>query len=133
MLPAGTFTLSADDHRAFARHVGGDPDGDPTVTALWLIVSDLRGLGIGLGELFARHGIDLAHDGPMLGGVAMAFDGPPLALDRPYPITGEVLDRTRKSGRRGAFDVLRVRVALADVAAVTISYILPRRDEEAAA
>jgi hypothetical protein len=131
MLPAGTFSLSTADHRAFARHVGGDPDGDPTVTALWLIVSDLRGLGIGLGELFARHGIDLAHDGPMLGGVAMTFDGT-LELDRDYPVTGEVLDRTRKTGRSGAFDLLRVRVALADVAAVTISYILPHRGEAGA-
>jgi acyl dehydratase len=130
-LPHGTLTLSTQDHRAFAQHVGADPEDDGTLTALWLVVSNLRGLGIRLDELFALAGCDMAVDGPMLGGCDMEMTRP-VKLDQPYRTTGEVLSIERKSGRRaGVFDLMRVRVALADdhgeAAAVTVRYVLPRR------
>jgi hypothetical protein len=130
-LPEGVFILTADDQRRFAHGVGGDPAADATVNALWLITSDLRGLGTDLTHVFAMAGCDIVADGPMLGGCEMDF-ARPIEVDRPYRALGEILGIERKTGRRtGSFDLMRVRVSLADddgeVAAATTSYVLPRR------
>jgi hypothetical protein len=131
MLGSGTFVLDSERNRRFARSVGGDPEADPTVNALWVLTSGMHELGTGLTELFARAGCDIAADGPMLGGCAMQVTRR-LELDRPYRADGEVVGLERKTGRRtGPFDLLRVRTSLHDdageVAAATTTYILPRR------
>jgi hypothetical protein len=130
-LTEGTFTLSAEDHRRFSECVLAGPGADPTVTALWLVVSNLRGLGIELTDVFALAGCDMVADGPMLGGCEMEI-ARPLEPGRPYAADGEIIGIARKSGRRsGTFDVMRVRVGLSDedgeAAAATMSYVLPRR------
>ena len=130
-LPAGTFVLTAETRRRFAGAVLGDPDADPSVDALWIFTSGLRGMGIDLVEVFASVGCSMTEDGPMLGGVEFDLHRP-IAVDVPYRATGEVLGVERKTGRRaGTFDLMRVRVALSDgsgeAATATTTYVLPVR------
>jgi hypothetical protein len=130
-LPAGTFVLTAETRRAFARAVLGDPDADPSVDALWIFTSGLRGMGIDLMEVFASVGCSMTEDGPMLGGTEFELHRP-IEVGRPYTATGAVLGIERKTGRRaGTFDLMRVRVALSDgegeAAAATTTYVLPVR------
>jgi hypothetical protein len=131
VLPGGTFELSAEDHRRFAVAVGADPAADPTLTALWVVTSDLRGFGLTLTDVFALAGCDMVADGPMLGSCEMELTRT-LEVGRPYETAGEILSLERKTGRRsGTFDLMRVRLSLSDaggeVAAAVISYVLPRR------
>jgi hypothetical protein len=130
-LPAGTFTLTADARRRFADAVLGDPDADPSVDALWIFTSGLPGMGIDLTGVFALAGCSIVEDGPMLGGIEFELHRP-IEVDVAYRATGEILDVERKTGRRaGAFDLLRLRVALSDAAgeaaAATTTYVLPVR------
>ena len=130
-LPAGTFTLTAQTRRRFADAVLGDPEADPSVDALWIFTSGMPGMGIDLSQVFALVGCSMVEDGPMLGGTEFQLHRR-IELDRPYRATGEIVDVERKTGRRaGAFDLLRIRVALADdageAAAATTTYVLPVR------
>jgi hypothetical protein len=130
-LPAGTFALTAGARRRFADAVLGDPDADPSVDALWIFTSGLRGMGIDLVEVFALAGCSMVSDGPMLGGIDFELHRP-IEVDVAYRATGEIVDVERKTGRRaGTFDRMRVRVALSDddgeAAAATTTYILPVR------
>jgi hypothetical protein len=131
VLPAGTFVLTADARRRFADAVLGDPAADPSIDALWIFTSGLRGMGVDLSEVFAAAGCSMTEDGPMLGGIEFELHRP-IEVDRPYTATGEVLAVERKTGRRtGAFDLMRMRVALSDAAgeaaAATTTYVLPVR------
>jgi hypothetical protein len=70
-------------------------------------------------------------DGPMLGGIEFELTRP-IEVDRAYRATGAILGVERKTGRRtGAFDLMRMRVALSDeqgeAAAATTTYVLPVR------
>jgi hypothetical protein len=130
-LPAGTFVLTADARRAFADAVLGDPEADPSVDALWIFTSGLRGMGVDLVEVFASAGCSMTEDGPMLGGIEFELSRP-IEVDRPYAATGRILSVERKTGRRtGTFDLMRLRVALSDAAgeaaAATTTYVLPVR------
>jgi hypothetical protein len=130
-LPGGTFTLTADARRRFAGAVLGDPDADPSVDALWIFTSGLHGMGMDLTEVFASAGCSMVEDGPMLGGIDFELTRP-IEVDRAYRATGAILGIERKTGRRtGAFDLMRMRVALSDeqgeAAAATTTYILPVR------
>src|SRR3954447_10206675 len=130
-LPPGTFVLTEAKRRGFAAAVLGDPDADPSVDALWILTSGLPGMGIGLAEVFASVGCSMTEDGPMLGGTEFEIHRP-LEAGVPYLATGRVLGVERKTGRRaGAFDLMRLRVALADehgeAATATTTYVLPVR------
>jgi hypothetical protein len=130
-LPPGTFVLTESERRRFAGAVLGDPDADPSVDALWIFTSGLPGMGIDLAEVFASVGCSMTEDGPMLGGTEFEIHRP-IAVDVPYRATGRILGVERKTGRRaGAFDLLRLRVALADeqgeAATATTTYVLPVR------
>ena len=59
-LPGGTFTLTAEARRGFARAVLGDPDADPSVDALWIFTSGLHGMGMDLTEVFASVGCSVS-------------------------------------------------------------------------
>ncbi len=130
-LPGGTFTLTAQARRGFAGAVLGDPEADPSVDALWIFTSGLHGMGMDLTEVFASVGCSMTEDGPMLGGIEFELTRP-IEVDRTYEASGAILGVERKTGRRtGAFDLMRVRVALADdqgeAAVATTTYVLPVR------
>ncbi|WP_053227292.1 hypothetical protein [Solirubrobacter soli] len=130
-LAPGTFVLTEDKRRRFAGAVLGDPDADPSVDALWIFTSGLHGMGMDLTEVFASVGCSMVDDGPMLGGIEFELTRP-IEVGRTYIATGAILGVERKTGRRtGAFDLMRMRVALSDdageAAAATTTYILPVR------
>jgi hypothetical protein len=130
-LPSGTFTLTAEARRRFAESVLGDPAADASVDALWIFTSGFPGLGIGLTEVFALAGCSMTEDGPMLGGCEFELHRA-IEIEKAYAASGELLGVERKTGRRtGAFDLLRVRVALSDeqgeAASAVATYVLPKR------
>ena len=82
-------------------------------------------------EVFASVGCSMTEDGPMLGATEFEIHRP-IEVGRPYGATGRILGVERKTGRRaGAFDLMRVRVALSDAqgeaAPATTTYVLPAR------
>jgi hypothetical protein len=129
-LPAGSFTITAAEQERLVEALGHGVAGDPH--PIWAYVATQRGIGIGVVELCALAGFDVA-DGPMLGSVELSFSAP-LELGVEYFVTGEVLGIERKHGRKaGTFDVLTFRERLvgpdgAEVASTTNTFILPRRD-----
>jgi hypothetical protein len=130
VIPEGDFVLPADDHRRFAEAVGADAQADPTLIALWVLLSGLRGLPMTLSKVFALAGCDMETDKPMLGGCELEVlrDAVP---GRPYRAGGEILGIERKSGARaGTFDLMRVRLTLRDdegpVGSAVVAYVLPR-------
>ena len=130
-LPPGTFVLTEDKRRRFAGAVLGDPGADPSVDALWIFTSGLHGMGMDLTEVFASVGCSMTEDGPMLGAIEFELTRP-IEVGKPYAATGAILGVERKTGRRtGAFDLMRMRVALSDeageAAAATTTYLLPVR------
>ena len=132
-LPAGAFTIPADENAQVARIAGDEPLGNGLAHELYAYVANQRGIGISVAELLALADFDMA-DGPMLGACRLEYGEAPLRVGVPYEVRGEILDVTRKQGRSGTFDVLRFRERLVDgdgaeAAAVTNTFILPRRSE----
>lgn len=132
-LPEGTFTISRLENDQLADVLGQSPYLDAGhVHPLWAYIATQRGIGVGIAELCAIADFDV-NDGPMLGSVDIEYSGR-LQVDVQYRVVGEVVGIERKSGRRvGTFDVLTYRERLlapdnSEVATVTNSFILPRRD-----
>jgi hypothetical protein len=130
-LPAGEFTVTAEEDRRLRRAIGEpEPAGDDGAHPLWAYVATQRGIDISVGDLCRLVDFDIL-DGPMLGSSELEYAGE-VRLDVPYRVTGEVVGVERKQGRTlGAFDVLTYRERLVDpdgraVAAATNTFILPR-------
>jgi hypothetical protein len=131
VLPEGTFAITEEDDRRVLEVVGGRSHGDRLAHPLWAYIAPQRGIGIGVSEICALAGFDVA-DGPMLGSSHLEFHRP-IELDISYRVTGQVLGIERKQGSIGVFDVLEFREDLLGgddelIASSTSTYILPRRD-----
>jgi hypothetical protein len=130
-LPAGTFTITAEEDARVLQVVGGEPAPDGTAHPLWAYIAPQRGIGISVADICTLADFDV-NDGPMLGSSALEFHAP-LKLDEPYRVTGLVLSIDRKSGSIGTFDIMAFREDLLAqdgslVAVSTSTYILPRKE-----
>jgi hypothetical protein len=91
------------------------------------------GIGVGIGELLKIAGSD-ASQGPMLASVDLVLSRP-LEIAVEYRVTGEILQMTRKTGRKtGPFDLLTFVERLIDpagevAAECTNAFVVPRRGE----
>jgi hypothetical protein len=130
VLPEGTFTITAEEQEQLAGALGSAADDG--AHPVWAYFAPQRGIGIGIADLCGLADFDVA-DGPMLGSVDLTYASP-LEVGVPYRVTGEMLAIERKQGRKtGTFDVMSFRLRLIgpdgeEVASVTNSFILPRRE-----
>jgi hypothetical protein len=129
-LPAGTFTITAEEDARVLEVVGGDPASDGTAHPLWAYIAPQRGIGISVADICALADFDV-NDGPMLGSSALELHED-IKLDEPYTVTGRVLSIDRKQGGSGTFDLMAFREDLVDaggnvVAVSTSTYVLPRK------
>ena len=128
-LPAGSFTITPEEHGRLIAGLGGTTFED--AHPVWAYIATQRGIGISVAGLCALAEFDV-DDGPMLGSVALTYDGP-IEVGVEYRVTGEIVGIERKQGRKaGVFDVLTFRERLlapggAEVASATNTFILPRR------
>jgi N-terminal half of MaoC dehydratase len=130
-LPAGTFTITAEEDARVLEVVGGEPSGDGSAHPLWAYIAPQRGIGISVAEICRLADFDVA-DGPMLGSSELELHAP-IRLGQEYTVTGRVLSIDRKHGSIGTFDLMAFREDLLDadgnlVAASTSTYVLPRRE-----
>jgi hypothetical protein len=130
-LPAGAFTISAEDDARVREVVGGEPAGDGLAHPLWAYIAPQRGVGISVAGICALADFDV-DDGPMLGSSELELHGE-IRIGEPYTVTGRVLAIDRKRGSIGTFDVMAFREDLLDaggelVAVSTSTYILPRKE-----
>lgn len=131
LLPAGSFTVSADDNSAVCSALGTEPEPGGEAHPIYAYVATQRGIGAEIGEIFALAEFDV-DEGPMLGSTGIVFHSP-LFIETEYRVEGEVVDVVRKEGARtGPFDLMRVceRLRAPDrtpAVVVTNSFILPRR------
>jgi hypothetical protein len=127
-LPEGSITIQASDDEALAALVGGRQVSGDAVNPVWLMVALVGGLGIPIADVYAMVDCSM-EDGPMLGECDLEFDRPLRAGT--YRVLSEILDVRRASGRSGVFDLMRMRVRLADDAGVaatcTAVQVVPRR------
>jgi hypothetical protein len=109
-LPGGEVELTPQVSWLWSDCVGGAPSreiGHPSTA--WLLA--MKGSGVSLDELFAM--LDAtAESGVVLGESELEFHRP-LRVGQRYAVTAEIVDVTRKEGRRsGVFDRLRLGLAL---------------------
>jgi hypothetical protein len=129
-LPAGTFTITAEEDARVLEVVGGEPSPDGTAHPLWAYIAPQRGIGISVADICALADFDV-NDGPMLGSSELEFHSG-IKLGEPYRVTGRVLSIDRKQGSSGTFDLMAFREDLLDaggnvVAVSTSTYVLPRK------
>jgi len=129
-LPAGTFTITAEEDARVLEVVGGEPAPDGTAHPLWAYIAPQRGIGISVADICALAEFDV-NDGPMLGSSELELHSG-IRLDEPYTVTGRVLSIDRKQGGSGTFDLMRSArtwsTAGGNVVAVSTStYVLPRK------
>jgi hypothetical protein len=130
-LPAGTFTITAEEDARVLEVVGGPPAPDGTAHPLWAYIAPQRGIGISVEDICKLADFDVA-DGPMLGSSELEFHAP-IRLGERYEVTGRVLSIARKQGSIGTFDLMAFREDLHDaggnlVAVSTSTYVLPRKE-----
>jgi len=131
-LPEGEYTLSRASHDALVRASGALPDRWPDPHPILASTATLAATGLGIAELCRIAGWAI-EAGPMLGECRLDFRGR-LRFDVRYRVTRQLLSLERKaSARFGAMDRLRFVATLHDpehgaVAAVTYTWLLPRRD-----
>jgi hypothetical protein len=129
-LPAGTFTITAEEDARVLEVVGGEPSPDGTAHPLWAYIAPQRGIGISVADICALADFDV-NDGPMLGSSELELHAG-INLGEPYTVTGRVLSIDRKQGSIGTFDLMAFREDLLDaggklVAVSTSTYVLPRK------
>ncbi|QEC50524.1 hypothetical protein FSW04_25035 [Baekduia soli] len=128
-LPEGAMTVTAAGDRRFTALVGGRALEGDAVHPLWLMIALVGHLGVPIEDVYAQVGCDMATDGPMLGEVDLELHRP--LRTGTYRVLGEIVDVRRTAGRSGPFDLMRMRVRLADdegVAATCLAVqVVPRR------
>jgi hypothetical protein len=127
VLPEGTLTISQADDQTLSALVGARQLAGPAVHPVWLLVALVNGLGVPIADVYAMVGCRM-EDGPMLGECDLSIDRP-LEVGT-YRVLGDILDIERKTGGSGTFDVMRMRIRLANdsgVAATCVALqIVPR-------
>lgn len=127
-----TFTIEPYEHWLMADTVLSPPLPEGVAHPMYAYYATQTGMRLSLSELFALvHAKD--EDGVMLGETRLELRRP-LRVGATYAVRGQVVDVTRKSGRRtGTFDVMTFRLELLDdggdvVATTQSSFIFPRRN-----
>jgi hypothetical protein len=127
VLPEGSLTITHADERTLSALVGARQLAGPAVHPVWLLVALVNGLGVPIADVYAMAGCRM-EDGPMLGECELSIDRPLEAGT--YRVLGDILDIERKTGGSGTFDVMRMRIRLANdsgVAATCVALqIVPR-------
>lgn len=125
------YVIKADENAALCRSLGAEPANDGTAHPIYYFIATQLGMRVTVAGLCEICGFNVA-DGPMIIGSAVRFDAP-LYVDRPYRVTGSILNIERKRSRKlGVMDVLEYRLALVDgdrdVLVTTNTWVLPRRE-----
>lgn len=130
-LPPGAIRISAAESEKLSEVLGSPPPDDGTLHPIFAYSATQRGIGVSVAELCALADFDV-DDGPMLGSLELDLHAPMVA-DTAYRVEGEILSIERKRGHSGTFDLLKFQERLVDdsgatVSAVTMTFVLPRRE-----
>jgi hypothetical protein len=127
--PGGTTIVPSWMNRLWADSVfAADPS--PHVHPVLVYYAAVQGSGVGFQDIFDL--LDGDRDaGILYAGQELTF-AQPMLIDRPYAVSGGIVDVSRKQGRStGPFDLMRFRLTIADdagerVAQSTSGFVFPR-------
>lgn len=125
----GSFTIDERDHARFCAAVFAPDWQGPFAHPVFLHLVAHCGKGVELADFFAAIGTSL--EAGVTFGEGRLESLRPLVVGATYAVSTVVVDVLRKSGRRGAFDVVTCRIEVRDDAdrlcgLSTESFIVPR-------